>query len=84
MVPDVIQVRVNKLPSGENPIERRKLTVCGEGHTFTLFGSLDNAHVQEKTSTVPMNVNGWVGGMHGPVGDTAFVQFPNSDKEPTH
>lgn len=83
MVPDVIRVRVtkayeafpNKLPGGENPIERRKLTVCGEGHTFTLFGSSDNAHVQEETSTVPMNVNGWAGGMHGPVGDTALFNF---------
>ena len=69
MVPDFIRARViraynalpNKLPDGDNPIERRKMVVAGEGSNFSLVSSSDNPQEHSQASTVLMN-NPVVGG----------------------
>jgi hypothetical protein len=77
MVPEVIRARVlraydalpNKLPNGENPIERRTLVVAGEGSNFILASTSNKQQDHNETAIVPV---------HQPVGGTALRNVLNA------
>lgn len=77
IVPDVIRARViraydaltNKLPNGENPIERRRVVVAGQGSNFILASGSENLQEQNETSAMLMNGPG-IG-----IGGTALQNF---------